>query len=127
MASLNTPTTLSGSFSVIGGLLLGEFAVKSGWFIPQAILYSAFTAVANFIPTNLELGYSFKFIRISLIPAVEFFGIWGLIGVTLLWLLLLISTRSTAGKGYLYPLFPFDAKAFKKIFIRTYTGREQNL
>ena len=37
MASLNTPSTLSNSFSVIGGLLLGEFAVKSGWFVPHVV------------------------------------------------------------------------------------------
>lgn len=126
MASLNTPTTLSGSFSVIGGLLLGEFAVKSGWFVPQAILYSAFTGIANFIPTNIELAYSFKFIRISLILLVEFFGIWGLLSGLLFWLLVLIQTKNIAGKGYLYPFFPFDKKGFFKIFVRTRSGREQN-
>ncbi len=127
MASLNTPNTLSNSFSVIGGLLLGEFAVKSGWFVPQTILYSAFTGIANYVPTNYELGYSFKFIRISLILLVEFFGIWGLVGGTLFWLLVLISTKSIAGKHYLYPLFPFDPKAARKLFFRSRTGEEQNL
>lgn len=125
MASLNTPTTLSGSFSVIGGLLLGEFAVKSGWFVPQAILYSAFTGIATFIPTNIELSYSFKFIRISLILLVEFFGNWGLLSGLLFWLLVLIQTKSIAGKGYLYPFYPFDMKAIFKIFVRTKKGREQ--
>ncbi len=126
MASLNTPTTLSGSFSVIGGLLLGEFAVKSGWFVPQAILYSAFTGIATFIPTNIELAYCFKFIRITLILLVEFFGIWGLLSGLLIWLLVLITTKNAAGKGYLYPFFPFDKKGILKIFVRTRKGREQN-
>ena len=125
MASLNTPSTLSGSFSVIGGLLLGEFAVKSGWFVPQTILYSAFTGIANFIPTNYELGYSFKFMRIRLILLVEFFGLFGLLGGTLFWLLVLFSTKSAAGKGYLYPFFPFDAKATRKILFRTKAGKER--
>ncbi len=124
MASLNTPSTLSNSFSVIGGLLLGEFAVKSKWFVPQTILYSAFTGIANFVPTNYELGYSFKFIRISLILLVEFLGVKGFVLGCLAWILVLISTRSVAGKGYLFPLFPFDKKAFAKLFIRHTKGKE---
>ncbi len=127
MASLNTPTTLSGSFSVIGGLLLGEFAVKSGWFIPQAILYSAFTGIANFIPSNIELGYCFKFIRISLILLVEFFGLQGFIFGILFWLITLICTKGVGGKSYLYPLFPFDLKGVKKIIFRGRYGREKGI
>ena len=127
MASLNTPNTLSNSFSVIGGLLLGEYAVKSGWFVPQTILYSAFTGIANFIPTNYELGYSFKFIRISLILLTQFSGIGGLGIGTALWLLILFSTRSAAGKGYLYPFLPWDGKAIGKILFRTTKGRERDL
>lgn len=127
MASLNTPGTLSGSFSVIGGLLLGEYAVKSGWFVPQTILYSAFSAIANFVPTNYELGYSFKFIRMSLILLVEFFGLWGLVAGTILWVLILASTKSLGEKGYLYPFLPFHGKGVFKILFRTRKGREREL
>ncbi|MBQ4037622.1 MAG: spore germination protein [Clostridia bacterium] len=126
MASLNTPSTLAGSFSVIGGLLLGEYAVKSGWFLPQTILYSAFTSIANFIPTNYELSYSFKFMRISLILLVEFFGNIGLVAGTVLWLLILASTRTVAEKGYLYPFLPFHPKGIKKIFFRSLHGKEES-
>ena len=127
MASLNTPTTLSGSFSVIGGLLLGEYAVKSGWFVPQTILYSAFTGIANFIPTNIELAYSFKFMRISLILLLEFFGLWGLISGTAFWLLILALTKGNMGKSYLFPFFPFHRKGIEKILFRTRWGREREL
>jgi len=125
MASLNTPSTLSNSFSVIGGLLLGEYAIKSGWFVPQTILYSAFTGIANFIPTNYELGYSFKFMRISLILLVEFFGLYGFLFGIVFWAGLLYSMKSTAGKGYLYPFLPWDKRAVKKILMRTTHGRER--
>lgn len=127
MASLNTPSTLSGSFSVIGGLLLGEFAVKSGWFVPQTILYSAFTGIANFIPTSIELGYSFKLIRITLILLVEFFGLWGLLSGLLFWLLVLIFTKGAEGKSYLYPFIPWDSKGIARILLRFPSGRERNL
>ncbi len=125
MASLNTPSTLSASFSVIGGLLLGEFAVESGWFVPQTILYSAFTGIANFIPTNIELGYSFKLIRITLILLVEFFGIWGLVCGVIFWLAVLVTTKGAEGKSYLYPFVPWDIKGIARIILRFPHGRER--
>ncbi|MBQ3074433.1 MAG: spore germination protein [Clostridia bacterium] len=127
MASLNTPSTLSGSFSVIGGLLLGEFAVESGWFLPQAILYSAFTGIANFIPTNIELGYSFKLIRITLILLVEFLGLWGLLTGLAFWLVVLALTKGAEGKSYLYPFIPWDPKGIARIILRFSHGRERDL
>ena len=33
MASMNTPDMLSNSLSVVGGLILGDFAVGIGWFL----------------------------------------------------------------------------------------------
>ena len=124
MASLNTPDPLSNSFSIVGGLLLGDFAVKSGWFIPQTILYSSFTAIANFVPANYELGYSFKFIRISLILLVQFFDHWGMIFGVIFWGLVLFSTKTSAGKRYLYPFLPFDFKGVRKLFFKGTRGKE---
>lgn len=125
LASLNTPSTLSSSLSIVGGLLLGDFAVKSGWFVPQTVLYSAFTAMANFVPSNLELGYCFKFQRMILILTTHFWGLWGFAATTLLFLLLLVNTKTIDKKSYLYPLLPFRASALKKLFVRTSKGREE--
>lgn len=124
LASLNTPEPLANSLSVVGGLLLGDFAVKSGWFVPQAILYSAIVTILNFIPNNYELGYSLKFGRILLIILVQLFGGPGLLAGTVFILLFLSQMRDAAGKGYLYPLLPFDKKAFFKLFFRTLHGNE---
>ena len=125
LASLNTPSTLSNSLSVVGGLLLGDYAVKSGWFVPQTILYSAFTAMANFVPSNLELGYCFKFERITLIILTQLFGLWGIAAGTLIFFALLCLTKTADGKSYLYPLVPFDRKALTRILVRANSGREE--
>lgn len=125
-ASINTPSSMSNSLGIVGGLLLGDYAVKSGWFIPQTILYSAFTSIANFVPLNYELGYSFKFARIMLIILTNFFGLYGIIGGTLFILLVLAFTKNIDGSPYLYPIVPFDAKALKRIFVLSSFGKEQN-
>ena len=119
MASLNTPNMLSNSLSVVGGLILGDFAVSIGWLIPEVILYMAFVAIANFTQRSYELGYAFKFMRITLLILTAIFGLWGFVGGSLL-IVILIATNETVNKkrSYLYPLIPFNYKAFKSLFVR---------
>ena len=52
LAALNTPSMLSTPLSVIAGLVMGEFSVKSGWFNAEVMLYMAFVAVANYTQPN---------------------------------------------------------------------------
>lgn len=118
MASTNTPSIMSNSLSIIGALLLGDFAVQSGWFVPETILYAAFTAIANYAQPSLELGFAFKFARLGLLILTGCFGLWGFLGGTVLFLIILCSTRTLSGKSYLYPLIPFNARDFKRVFVR---------
>lgn len=118
MASLNTPNSLSSSFSILGALILGEFAINAGWLAPEIILYMAFVALADFTQTSFELGYAVKFMRILLLvltACLPTYGFW--IGLALV-LVIMGSNRTITNTSYFYPLFPFHAKDFKLIFIR---------
>lgn len=119
LASLNTPDSLSNSFSVVAGLILGDFAIEIGLLVPQVILLISFTALASFAQPSYELGYAIKFVRIGMIILISMFGIWGFISGTLLGILL-VATNSTVpgGRGYLYPLIPFSARALGRVFFR---------
>ena len=127
MASLNTPSMLSNSLSVVGGLILGDFAVNIGWLIPEVILYMAFVAIANFTQRSYELGYAFKFMRMGLLILTAIGGIWGystgLVGIILL---LLTNVTVTGKRSYLYPLVPFDGKALKSLFFRVRKDRDSS-
>ncbi len=119
MASLNTPNMLSNSLSVVGGLILGDFAVSIGWLIPEVILYMAFVAIANFTQRSYELGYAFKFMRILLLVVTAVFGKWGLIAGSVFIVILIATNKTVNGKrSYLYPLIPFNFKALVSLFIR---------
>jgi stage V sporulation protein AF len=120
LASLNTPNMLNNSLSVVGGLILGDFAVSIGWLIPEVILYMAFAAIANFTQRSYELGYAIKFMRILLLVLTSLFGIWGYSAGFVL-IIVLIATNSTVNgkRNYLYPLIPFKPKALKTLLFRT--------
>ena len=119
LASLNTPNMLNNSLSVVGGLILGDFAVDIGWLIPEVILYMAFVAIANFTQRSYELGYAIKFLRIMLLILTALFGIWGFCGGILLCLVLVATNTTVNGKrNYLYPLIPFNGRALKSLLVR---------
>lgn len=118
IASLNTPDNLSSSMSIIGGLLLSEFAINAGWFEAECILYMAFVAIAGFSQPSFEMGYAQKFIRILLLLATEILGIWGLLGGLVIIVLTMTLTKTLTGRNYFYPVIPFNLKDFLRLFIR---------
>ena len=119
MASMNTPNMLSNSLSVVGGLILGDFAVGVGWLIPEVILYMAFVAIANFSQRSYQLGYAFKFLRIGLLILIRLFGGIGFLFGGIGSIVLLATNKTANGKrSYLYPLIPFDGKALYTMFFR---------
>ncbi len=125
IASLNTPNTISNSLSVVSGLLLSDFAITAGWLVPQTILYSAISSIANFIPTNYELGYAFKFWRMVLIAFTALFEIWGFVFGVIGFIVIMILNRTKTNRDFLYPISPLDKKGLLKIFIRTGEGKEK--
>lgn len=67
LAAVNTPSMLTTPLSVIAGIVLGEYSVKSGWFNSETMLYMAFVTIANYSMTSFELGYALKFMRVLLL------------------------------------------------------------
>lgn len=119
LASLNTPSSLGASLSVIGALILGEFSIESGWFIPQTILCMAVVALAAFTQPSIEFSYAMKFCRIILLVGAYLFGAAGLGAAAIIVIMIMASTKTLTGRGYLYPLIPFDGKILKRLIFRT--------
>ena len=124
LASLNTPDSLSNSFSMLGALILGDFAVQAGWLGPEVLVYMAFVSVASFAQPSYEIGYAFKLLRVVLLLVTAVFDVWGFCLGILGILLLLATTKPLVGKGYLYPLIPFNGKALRRLFIREPISRD---
>lgn len=119
LASMNTSSALSNSLSVVGGLILGEFAVEVGWLCSDVILYMAFVSIANFTQSSYELGYAFKFMRMILLLLTALFSTWGFVGGVLLVIILIATNKTVNGKrSYLYPFIPFDGRALARLVFR---------
>ncbi len=125
LAAVNTPSMLTTPLSVIAGIVLGEYSVKSGWFNSETMLYMAFVTIANYSMTSFELGYALKFMRVLLLILTFFLNLWGFIAGTLIAVSCLIFNRTIAGKSYIYPLIPFHWSELKKRLLRNRLPHEE--
>lgn len=101
LAALNTPSMLSTPLSVIAGLVMGEFSVKSGWFNAEVMLYMAFVAVANYTQPNFELGYALKFMRLELLVLTAVFNWIGFLAGTVIVICSVCFNKTLSGRSYL--------------------------
>ena len=124
LASLNTPDVLGNSFSMLGALILGDFAVQSRWLVPEVLVYMAFVAIANFTQHSFEMSYACKLCRMALLVMIWLFDWWGfalgIVGI----LVLIATTKPLVGRGYLYPLIPYDGKKLRALLHRRPISRE---
>ena len=100
LAAMNTPSMLSTPLSVIAGIVLGEFAVQSGWFNSEVMLYMAFVAVANYTQPNFELGYALKFMRLLLLILTACFNWIGFLAGTIIVICSVVFNKTVSGRSY---------------------------
>lgn len=118
LAAVNTPSMLTTPLSVIAGIVLGEYAVKSGWFNSETMLYMAFVTIANYSQSSFELGYAMKFMRVITLILTSLFHVWGYAAGVIFSVLAIALNRTVSGKSYIYPLIPFRWSELKKRIIR---------
>ena len=118
LAAVNTPNMLSTPLSIMAGLVLGEFSVKSGWFNEEVILYMEFVAIAKYKHTNYEFGYAIKFMRILTLLLTYILGVTGFVLGLLFFVFALICNRTPSGRAYLYPIIPFNGKELYRRLLR---------
>lgn len=117
MAAIHTPTALSNAMGLVAAVLIGQIAIDVGLFVPEVILYIAVVAIGNFATPSYELSIANKLIRLGLLILVAIFHTPGLVVGFTLFIILLARIRSL-NTPYLWPLLPFQPKAFLQILIR---------
>jgi stage V sporulation protein AF len=118
MAAIHTPSPLATALGVIAALLIGDIAVNIGLFAPEIILYTAVVAVGSYCTPSYEMAMANRLVRFFILLATGFFKLPGLIISSIL-SLLLVSFTSYFDVPYLWPLIPFNYRAFKSIIIRS--------
>lgn len=118
MAAVNTPSLLSTPLSVVAGIVVGEYAVSSGWFNPESMLYMAVVTVGTYSQASFEMGYAMKFLRITELILTQIFGLYGFIIGIIIVICTIAFNKTISGKSYIYPLIPWDWDQLKRRVFR---------
>lgn len=120
LATLHAGNSISSTFGFIGGLLLGELGISLGYFSGEAVFLSVITLITGHCVPNKELESSIKICRWLILISVGLFDLIGLLVSLIIMGLLLLNTKTLdKNKPYLWPLIPFEKRAFSKIIART--------
>ena len=118
MASIHTPSSLTTAMGIIGGLILGQYAIEVNLLIPDTVLYMAIAGLATYAVPSVEFGMAIRIYRIFILLLTGLFDVWGFAIGLVLFLLVLVTTRSFSGLRYTWPLIPFDGRALSNVLIR---------
>ena len=118
MAAVNTPSLLSTPLSIVAGIVVGEYAVSSGWFNTESLLYMAVVTVGTYSQASFEMGYAMKFIRVFTLCLTAVFNAAGFFAGVAVGVCCIIFNKTISGKSYIYPLYPFDIKKLKRSIFR---------
>ena len=91
---------------------------------PEVLVYMAFVAVAGYAQHSYEMGYACKMVRMVLLVLIWLWDTWGFILGIVGAVALIASTKPVVGKGYLYPLLPFNGKRLLRLLLRRPIDRD---
>lgn len=114
-AGLRLPKPVGSSVSIVGGLIIGDAAVKSGLVSAPLLIVVGITATASFVIPNLYQPVSI--LRLVFILAGGFAGLFG-IGVCTVVVLANICAMNDFAVSYTAPVMPFYAKGINDVVTR---------
>ncbi|WP_136604996.1 spore germination protein [Paenibacillus dokdonensis] len=116
-AGVRLPSSIGQTLTVIGGLIIGDAAIRAGLVSPSSVVVGAITAVMGATLVNQTLSAVVSVIRFGLFFVSSILGMYGMI-LGLILLLAYMSRLRTFGIPYLAPLSPIMPKDALKSILR---------
>ncbi|WP_027087311.1 spore germination protein [Cohnella panacarvi] len=111
------PKAVGSTVSVVGGIVVGEAAIRAGLASSTLIVVAAITGVASFTLVNQTLVLSVSITRIVIMIFASFLGMYGFM-IAAMGLLLYLASLSSFGLPYLAPLTPVTWRDLALVFSR---------
>ena len=116
-AGLRLPSILGGTISVVGGLIIGDAAIRAGITSPAMIVVIAISTIATFTLVNQSFVTTVSIMRIGFIIVTSFFGLFGFF-LSIYILLVYLTSIRVFGVPYLSFAADFSWENIKKTFLR---------
>lgn len=110
-AGMRLPKAVGQTVAVVGGLIVGDAAIRAGITGPATLVAVAISTMAMYTLVNQSLAGSVTLLRIVILMVSTVLGMFGFI-LSVVALALYLSTLETFGVSYLAPLSPPKYKDF---------------
>ncbi|MBO9610034.1 MAG: spore germination protein [Paenibacillaceae bacterium] len=104
-AGVRLPSAIGNTLTVVGGLIIGDAAIRAGLISPSLVVVTALTAVAGSTLVSQALSGIVSVLRIVIFLVSSALGLYGFLLCTM-GLTLYLSTLRSFGVPYLAPLSP---------------------
>ncbi|MGO4541920.1 spore germination protein [Paenibacillus sp. 2TAB19] len=112
-AGVRLPSSIGQTLTVVGGLIIGDAAIRAGLISPLMIVVTAITVVSGATLVNQSLTSSMILVRFASFTLAATFGMYGFITSIILFVIYLSSVYSF-GVPYLAPAAPLNFKEMLK-------------
>jgi hypothetical protein len=116
-ASLRMPSKSGQTLGVVGGIVIGQAAVKAGFASDVLIVLVAVSAISSFLVPNYLLTRANAVIQILFLVFAAFLGVLGIV-LGLIGLAIHLNGLTSLKQPYLSPVSPFYLRDWKDTFIR---------
>lgn len=124
-AGTTLPKSVGQTLAVVGGLIIGDAAIRAGLTSPTMLVVVGLTVVSTFAITSQVLSGTISIMRIYVLILSAFLGMFGFcIGV--ISIILYLASLESFGLPYLSPLSPFDKKDIvSSLFAKPWVWRKK--
>ncbi|MFT8707813.1 MAG: spore germination protein [Sporolactobacillus sp.] len=116
-AGVRLPSQVGPALSIVGALVIGQAAIQASIVSPAMVIVVSITAIASFMIPNYAASNTIRILRF---PMILMAGMFGLLGVIITFLIIMIHQCSLRSFGvpYMEPIAPFKKAGMIDTFIR---------
>ncbi|AZN43699.1 spore germination protein [Paenibacillus albus] len=116
-AGIRMPRQTGSAISIVGAIVIGQAAVQAGIVSAPMVIVVSVTGIASLITPRYNMGIAFRMLRFPMLVCSGFFGLYGITMATL-FLLIHLTNLESFGVPYLSPVAPTERSKLRDIFIR---------
>ncbi|MCA1053657.1 spore germination protein [Rossellomorea aquimaris] len=116
-AGVRLPRAIGQTVSVLGGLIVGDAAIRAGLTSPTMLVIGAITYISSFTLVNQSLKYGTTVLRFLVLLVSTFFGLFGVVMIFIL-TVIYISSLTSFGVPYFATSAPISLMEAIKSYFR---------
>lgn len=116
-AGIRMPRPLGQAVTIVGGVVIGDAAVRAGLISPLLVITISVTTIVTFVIPNIGFVNAIRILRLFLILPASVLGLYGLI-LGLMVILIHVTSLKSFGVNYHAPLSPVGLSDWKDMFVR---------